>query len=699
MNNLSYELRGLECADCAVKIEEHVRKLDGVVSAEVIFATQKLNVAIDAGTPPVEAENNIRHVVKSFEPDIELIEIGSRITESKDDKTGFYHELMQIAISALLLFSAVFLKLPFMLEITFYIAAYILSGHRVLLKAFRNIIKGQVFDENFLMTISTLGAMAIREFSEAVAVMLFFKAGELIQSLAVNKSRNSIKALLNIRPDFANLKTENGIERISPESVKPGDKIVIRPGERVPLDGIVIEGSSFADTSALTGEPVPRQIGYGDTILSGFINTTGVLTVTVQKSFRESTVSRILDLVQNAASKKAPTESFITRFARYYTPGVVGFAAVLAVFPPLLSGSMDFSSWIYRALIFLVISCPCALVISIPLSFFGGIGAASRKGILVKGGNYLEALNSINAIVFDKTGTLTKGVFKVSEVSGSKEFSEEDVIMYAAHAEANSTHPIARSILEAYRYDIDRSKLSDCFEIAGQGVRTSVEGKTVCAGTGRFLISEGCVNVPEVVAEGTIVQISVEGVYAGHISISDKLKDDSAAAIRAIRELGDIRIAMLTGDNEKSARQTAEKLKIDEFYYGLLPHEKVEMLQNIRETTHNPRLAFVGDGINDAPVLAIADIGIAMGGLGSDAAIESADIVLMTDEPYKIVDAVRIARKTRSIVWQNIILALVIKLLVLVLGAGGLATMWEAVFADVGVTVLAVFNSLRVLRN
>ncbi len=590
-------------------------------------------------------------------------------------------------------------NMPFQLTLAVFTAAYLLAGAGVLYRAGTNITKGDIFDENLLMCIATLGAFAIKAFPEAVSVMLFYKVGQLLENIAVNNSQKSIKALLDIRPDHANIMTDDGMKQVDPGEVMPGDFIVVKPGERIPLDGIILEGNSFVDTSAITGEPAPRSVKSGDGILSGFVNQSGTLTVKTTKTLNESAASRILELVQNAASNKAPTENFITRFARFYTPAVVVAAVILALFPPVLSGNMNFSTWVYRALLFLVVSCPCALVISIPLGFFAGIGTASRKGILVKGGNYLEALNGINTVVFDKTGTLTKGVFKATEFAVYNGFSRFELLEYAAIAEAHSDHPIAKSIKEAYGKNIDLAKIVSYEQIPGYGVKASVGGLEILAGNDRLLHRSGNIEHDTCGIQGTVVHVAVNNIYAGYIIISDEVREDAARTISALRELGEIRIAMLTGDSELSAGSIAGKLGIDEYYAGLLPEEKLERLKAIKESSYKSRLVFVGDGINDAPVLAMADIGVAMGGLGSDAAIEASDIVLMTDEPYKLVEAVKTAGKTRSIVWQNIIFAMGVKLIVLVLGAGGIATMWEAVFADVGVTLIAVFNALRVLRS
>jgi Cd2+/Zn2+-exporting ATPase len=578
-----------------------------------------------------------------------------------------------------------------------FITAYILLGGGVVLQALKNLIRGQVFDENFLMTVATVGAFLIGEYPEAAGVMLFFQVGEMFQEMAVRKSKKSIADLMDIRPDFANVKKDGELVRTSPGSVSIGSLIVVKPGEKIPLDGEVIEGEAMLDTAALTGESVPRKAKAGDAVLCGFINQNGVLTVKVTKTFGQSTAAKIIDLVENASSKKAPTENFITGFSRYYTPVVVGLAALIAVIPPLL-GFGSWSEWVKRGLIFLVISCPCALVISIPLGFFGGIGGASRKGVLVKGGNYLEALNALDIVVFDKTGTLTKGVFKVTGINSANNFTDEQLLEYAVKAESFSNHPVALSILKAWGREIDKSGLSQYSEIAGHGVSVKTDGKTILAGNGKLMSANG-ISFTEANDIGTKVYTAVDNVFAGCIVISDEIKEDSKTAVAALKAHGVRKTVMLSGDDPQIARAIAGELDIDECYGGLLPDEKVEKVETLMaQKRAGGRLAFIGDGINDAPVLARADIGIAMGGLGSDAAIEAADVVLMTDELSKLVEAVGVARFTKRVVWQNIIFALGIKAVFLGLGALGAASMWEAVFADVGVALLAILNAARVIR-
>ena len=578
-----------------------------------------------------------------------------------------------------------------------YILSYIIVGFEIVLKAIRNILRGKVFDENFLMTIATIGAFVIGEFPEAVAVMLFYQVGELFQSYAVNKSRKSIASLMDIRPDYANLKSNNDINKVSPEDVKIGDIIVVKPGEKIPLDGIVKKGNSMIDTSALTGESVPRDVKENDEVLSGCINESGLLEIEVTKEFGESTVSKILDLVENASNKKSKSENFITKFARYYTPIVVIVAVILAIVPPFILKMGEFTDWLYRALTFLVVSCPCALVISIPLGFFGGIGGASKIGILVKGSNYLEALSNTEIVVFDKTGTLTEGVFEVQKVE-TKNISKEELIKLSAYAESFSNHPISISLKKAYGKEINRKLISDTSEISGHGVIATVDGRKVAIGNEK-LMKKQKVEYTKSVDIGTILYVAIDNEFAGFIVISDKIKNDSFKTIELLKHNNVRKTVMLTGDRKIVGEDVANKLKIDEVYTDLLPDAKVEKVEELmKEKTPNGKLAFVGDGINDAPVLAMSDIGIAMGGLGADSAIEAADIVIMTDEPSKIVSAIKISKKTMRIVKQNIIFALVVKIAVLVLSAFGLSTMWEAVFADVGVSVLAIINSLRALR-
>ncbi len=555
-----------------------------------------------------------------------------------------------------------------------------------------------MFDEHFLMSVSTIGAFAIGEYPEAVAVMLFYQVGEFFQSLAVKRSRKSISDLMDIRPDSATVKRNGVLQVVSPESVAVGEIIVVKPGEKIPLDGIVVDGESMLDTKALTGESVPRSIRKGDEALSGCINQSGLLTLKVTKSFGESTVSKITDLVENASARKAPTENFITTFARYYTPVVVGMAAVLAIIPPLVLGG-GWSEWLRRGFVFLIVSCPCALVISIPLTFFGGIGAASKRGVLVKGSNYLEALNKVSVVVFDKTGTLTKGVFEVANIIPAAGYQKEQVLEYAAQAESYSNHPIAKSILATYGKPIDQKQFSDFEEISGHGISVMVQGKKILAGNSKLMESEK-IAYAACDAAGTKFYVAADGSYVGCILIADEVKPDSKCAIAELKKIGVEKTVMLTGDDERIGKSVADELGLDAYYAQLLPDQKVEKLEMLdKQKRQGSKLAFVGDGINDAPVLARADVGIAMGGLGSDAAIEAADVVLMTDEPSKLVEAIDVAKATKRIVMQNIVIALGIKSVFLVLGALGMAGMWEAVFGDVGVTIIAVLNAMRILKK
>ena len=616
--------------------------------------------------------------------------------------------LGRILISAVLLLLANLLPLPLWAKTLVYAASYLCVGLDTLRKAGLGIVNRQVFDENFLMAVATLGAIALAvyersgDYNEAVAVMLFYQIGELFQNIAVGKSRRSISALMDIRPDYANIEVDGRLEQVDPEEVEPGSVIVVQPGERIPIDGVVLEGRSSIDTAALTGESLPRDVQPGDALISGCINLSGVLKVRTEKAFGESTVARILELVENSSANKSRSEDFISKFARVYTPAVCCSALALALVPPLvrLLAGMDaaWSVWLYRALTFLVISCPCALVISIPLSFFAGIGGASREGILIKGANYLETLSQVKTVVFDKTGTITKGVFEVSGVhhcAGDR----DALIEYAAHAECASSHPISQSLRRHYGKEPDRSRVSDIEEISGHGVVAQVDGVRVAAGNDKLMRLLGVAHIP-CHSAGTVIHVALDGEYAGHILISDLEKEDMREALAALHEAGVTRTVMLTGDAESAARQVAEHVGIDEYHSGLLPADKVEKVEALlRELSGRDKLAFVGDGINDAPVLSRADIGIAMGALGSDAAIEAADVVLMDDDPMKIAKAIKISRKCLRIVYQNIVFALGVKLGCLLLGALGLAGMWAAIFADVGVMVLAVLNAMRALQT
>lgn len=620
-----------------------------------------------------------------------------------DGEFSLKQELILLAgVAALyipgLIFEDRFHATPFsFVEYLLFIPAYLLSGWGVLSSAGSNILKGRIFDENFLMTVATLGAIAIHQLPEAVGVMLFYKVGELFQELSVSRSRRSIKSLLEIRPDSANLKVNGEIKKVSPEAVNIGNFIVVKPGEKIPLDGDIIEGISQVDTSALTGESVPRTAEVGETVLAGMINQTGVITLKVTRLFGESSIAKILDLVENASSKKAETQKFITKFARYYTPFVVFCSLAVALLPALLIPGETSGEWIYRSLVILVISCPCGLVISIPLGYFGGVGGAARRGILVKGSTFLDTLAAVKTVVFDKTGTLTKGVFKVTQVVTKNGFTQAQLIELAAKIESHSNHPIAQSIREVYGEKIDAFDVENYEEIAGYGIKAIVQGRVVIAGNERLLQQENINYAVDV--DGTVVHLAVDRVYAGYILIADEIKEDAAQAIQSLKKLGVEKTVMLTGDNQAIATRVAQKLGLDSYSAELLPEGKVSAIEKILKTAGKGNMvAFVGDGINDAPSVARADVGIAMGGLGSDAAIETADVVIMTDAPSKVAEAIKIGRKTHQIVWQNIILALAVKGLFIALGIFGLATMWEAVFADVGVALLAIFNSTRVLR-
>lgn len=723
-------LEGLGCASCAAKMERGLNKLNGVSNASINFVTTTLSVEIDEDKIN-EYTTAISEVVTSIESDVIVKEkINTKLNKKRSHEHSHEHDhdqqhnhdhhynhghshdhshehgnlleskgdLIKFILGVGIFAFASIFKLSFKYELTLHLISYILIGGEVLLQALKNIGKGQVFDENFLMSIATVGAFAIGEFPEGVAVMLFYQVGEFFQDVAVNKSRKSIEDLMDIRPDAANLKVGDKVIVVSPEEVNIGDIIIVKPGEKIPLDGNILEGTSMLDTSALTGESLPREVEKGDAVLGGFINKNGLLNIEVTKEFGESTVAKILDLVQNASGKKAPTENFITKFAMYYTPAVVIIAAALALVPPLVISGATFSQWVYRALVFLVVSCPCALVVSIPLGFFGGIGGASKNGILVKGGNYLEALNNVEAVVFDKTGTLTKGVFKVTEIVSEENISRELLLEYAAFVESYSNHPIATSILKAYGKEINKEKIESYDELSGYGIKIKFEGKEIIAGNYKLMDKEG-ISYSNTSSLGTIVHLAIDGKYAGYINISDEVKEDSKEAIKGLKEIGIKKIVMLTGDNKTVADKIGKDLELDMIYSELLPHEKVEKLEMIdSQKSSKGKIIFVGDGINDAPVLARADIGIAMGGVGSDAAIEAADVVIMTDEPSKIVTAIKIAKRTKTIVMQNIVFALGVKGVILLLGAFGIATMWEAVFGDVGVALIAVLNSMRVMK-
>ena len=726
-NECTLFIEGVDCPNCAAKIERKLNTLNRIKEATVDFLGKRVIV---------ESENFSQdELVEFIQAEVNKIEHGVKISTKKLHAHSHSHShshahihdhshahgeedtdkiKKKLLIGGILFVLGIFIpKTLFIPKLAVFLVSYFIIGGDVLLSAVKNILKGQVFDENFLMAIATIGAFAIGEYPEGVAVMLFYQLGELFQGIAVNNSRKSIIALMDIRPDYANLKTDTGIKKVNPEEIKVADIIVVKPGEKVPLDGKIINGNSAFDTSALTGESLPREAKTEDNVLSGFINKTGLVEIEVSKVFSESTVSKILNLVENASSKKSKTENFITKFAKYYTPAVVITALIMAIFPPLLISGATFTDWIYRALIFLVVSCPCALIISIPLGFFGGIGGASKHGILVKGANYLEALNDVETVVMDKTGTLTKGVFKVTEINvennvkindfenNKTDLTQSLLLKYAAHIEKFSNHPIAQSIVSEYENSaakIDESIVKDFEEISGFGIKANINNHQIFAGNSKLMNLEN-IKFTEKENLGTVIYIAFDGQYIGNILISDEIKADSPKAIKGMKANGIKEIVMLTGDNNAIGKNIAQKLGIDKVFAELLPNEKVEKLEEIYKTkSEKGKVVFVGDGINDAPVLARADIGIAMGGVGSDAAIEAADVVIMNDEPSKIVTAMKIAKKTKTIVWQNIALAFAVKLIVLVLGLFGDATMWEAVFADVGVALLAVLNATRVLK-
>ena len=756
-NEIRLILSGLTCANCANKIETKVNNMNGVKEATLNFTTSTLIIELNGERHDDDIILEAKSIINKLEPGVKVFnknesniipkEVNKCTSdtcsiENKNEKENHTHdknhshnnfrgeshehssekphehshehshdhshghsngeavslkENMRLIIGAIVYAIALISTEGSILSVVLFALSYVLVGGEVVLTAIKNILRGEVFDENFLMTVATLGAFFVGEFPEGVAVMLFYQIGEVFQSYAVNRSRKSITSLMNIRADYANVLKDGKEEKVNPETVNIDDVIIIKPGERVPLDGIVLDGTSFVDTSALTGESVPREVSTGEDILAGFINTNGVLKVKVTKNFKESTVSRILELVENASNKKAPTEKFITRFARIYTPIVVFSALALAIIPPLVIKDASFYDWIYRALIFLVVSCPCALVVSIPLGLFAGIGGASRKGILVKGGNYLEALKDVNTVVFDKTGTLTKGVFKVTEIN-NVDIAKEELIKIAAISESLSNHPIAQSIIKEYGKEIDSNELSDYEEISGHGIKVTINNSQVLIGNYK-LMEKFKIKYNNINSIGTIVHVAINNEYKGNIVISDEIKEGAKSAIEGLKAIGVSQTVMLTGDNKSVGEKVASLVGVDKVFAELLPGDKVEKVEDlIKNNSTEGKVIFVGDGINDAPVLARADIGVAMGGIGSDAAIEAADVVLMKDDPEALVTAIKVARKTNKILWQNIIFSLGVKVLVLLLGAFGIANMWEAVFADVGVTVIAVINSTRCLK-
>ena len=686
------KLEGLDCAECAYKIEETLRR-EGFKFVSVNFATKEAIIEGDI--------EKAKEIISKVDPNVKVIEDHKHEHDHHDHDAHTEREALYILASLALFLVGIFLRYYYNLDTSFvfglFVISYLIVGWRILKNAVLNIVHKNVFSEYFLITVATLGAFAIRQYPEAVGVMLFYVIGEFLQDRAVNKSRRSIKALLSLKAEYANLKVGEKIVKVSPENLKVGDIIIIKPGERVPVDGLVIEGSSTVDLSALTGESVPRAIQKGDEILSGTVNLSGLLTVKVTKELKDSTVSKILELVESASARKAKMEKFITKFARYYTPAVVGLSALIAFIPPLIFGGSLYV-WTYRALVLLVISCPCALVLSIPLGYFGGVGKSAKEGILVKGSNFLDALSKATIVAFDKTGTITKGVFKVKKIETRNGFTPEEVLRFAAFAETYSNHPIANAIKEAYGKDVEKVKIDDFEEISGFGVKAKVNGTEIIVGNDRILhkfdIEHDVCHV-----KGTVAHVAINRKYAGYIIISDEIKEDSYIAIKELKKLGIKRVVMVTGDNKDVAHEIAQELGIDEVYAELLPEDKVAIIEDLeKECKDVEKIVFVGDGINDAPVIARADVGVAMGALGSDAAIEIADVVIMDDKPSKLATAIKLARKTRSIVWENIIMALGVKFSVIVMGIFGHVTMWGAVFADVGVALIAVFNTLRILR-
>ena len=699
MKKYEYEIAGLDCAACANEIQEGLNKNPEIKNANVNFAKMKLTYETDT-----LSKEGIEKIVQSIEPEVELLEVNSKSKDLKNEKAQkenrkkLWLHILRLVIGAIVAGVGLYVPMPKVASTIFIVLGYAILLFKTVKNAVKLLFKSKTINENLLITISCIGAYLVGKSSEGLMVIILYEIGKILEEKAINKTRKSISDLMDIRPDCATVRRNGELITISPESVAIGEIIIVKPGEKIPLDGVVLDGDSMLDTSALTGESVPRSVHKGDEALSGCMNQTGVLTIKTTKAFGESTASKIIDLVENASSRKAPTENFITTFARYYTPVVVILAAFLAILPPIILGG-GWTEWIRRGFVFLVVSCPCALVISIPLTFFGGIGAASKRGVLVKGSNYLEALNNVSVIVFDKTGTLTKGVFNVTDILPANGFSKEQVLEYAAEAESFSNHPIAKSILSAYGKEIDQSVISDYKEISGYGISVMAGEKKVFAGNTKLMDTE-CIEYTTCEKAGTKVYLAVDGQYAGCILITDEVKPDSKKAISDLKHIGVEKTVMLTGDDEKIGKSVAEELQLDEYYAQLLPDQKVEKVE-LLDSKKRPgsKLAFVGDGINDAPVLARADVGIAMGGLGSDAAIEAADVVLMTDEPSKLVDAIEVAKATKQIVMQNIVIALGIKSVFLILGALGIAGMWEAVFGDVGVTIIAVLNAMRILKK
>lgn len=693
-----YKVNNLDCPNCAAKIENNVSKMREVRYVSLNFADSVMFIDTDN----IE---KVKKVIDQTEPGVEIIDISEKINAGrlhKADRRKLRKEfLLLISVTALYLAGIIFsdqIKSHFSQNALYilFIGVYLVSGWDVIFSAAKKIIKGSLFDEHFLMSLATIGAIAIGELHEAAGVMIFYQMGEFLQKLSLRRSRNSIKSLLEIKPSFANLKSEGSLIRVNPAEVKINDIIIVNAGEKIPLDGIITEGNSSVDTSPLTGEPVPRHVKTGDRVLAGFINNSGSLTVRVDKAFEDSSVARMLELVENAAGKKAETEKFITKFSRYYTPAVVAIALAIAFIPPLLFHAA-FTVWIYRALVILVISCPCALVISVPLGYFVGLGRSSQKGILIKGSNFLDLLSEVKTVIFDKTGTLTKGIFKVTEIVAYNGFRRDEILRFAAEAEQRSNHPIAESIRKAYGSEIPGGPIEEYHELAGYGIKARVNGRYLLAGNDQMLHLENIAH-SDCDLNRSVVHIAVDGRYAGYLIISDEMKEDAKDTVKYLRQAGIENIYMFTGDNKKVASEISEKLQLNGYFAELLPEDKVSTLENIMRENPGTKIAFVGDGINDSPVIARADVGVAMGALGSDAAIETSDVVIMTDTPSKLGTAISIAKKTRRIVWQNIVFALAVKVFFITLGSFGVATMWEAVFGDMGVALIAILNSLRGLK-
>lgn len=691
-NAVKFNIAGLDCASCAQKVEQAILKQENIADASLNFSSGVLFLKLHKKEDNEQLQKRIQRVIDQVESGVT---ISMKKLEKEEHTASQRKEIIRLVLGIFLfLLGIVFEDQAY--SVWIFLIAFVISGGKVVFTALRNLLRGDVFDENFLMSIATIGAFTIGNYEEGVAVMIFYEIGEMFQSYAVNRSRKSISSLMNIRADFANKIVDGKEQRVAPEDVHIDDVILIRPGERVPLDGILIKGESSLDTSALTGESLPRDISVDDEILAGSVNLNGLIQVRVQKEFKESTVSRILELVENAGSKKAPMEKFITKFARIYTPVVVGLAFLVVILPMLFIKDAVFYDWLYRALTFLVVSCPCALVVSIPLGLFAGIGGASKQGILIKGGNYLEALSEIDTVVFDKTGTLTKGSFHVEEIY-AVDGNQEELLMLGAYGECYSNHPIAQSIVQAYGKEIDRSHLHNYEEIAGHGIQVEIDGCIMYLGNTKLMEAKGIAYETQTPV-GTIVHIAQKDHYLGYIVINDEIKETSAVAIQALKKEGVTSCIMLTGDRNEVAQSVGKKLSLDAVYAQLLPADKVEKVEALLAQETKGKLAFVGDGINDAPVLARADIGVAMGGIGSDAAIEAADVVLMKDDPKALATAIRISHKTKKILWQNIIFSLGVKIVVLILTVFGQSNMWMGVFADVGVTLLAVLNSMRALK-